>query len=94
MLNITTNNSVNFNGSRELILNNKKIAKPVQEMLSPKNLKAATDELLQDLNGMVLPKVSLDDDLKKIYYSQAAKADNVTSQKLAEEKAQRFFYNA
>ena len=92
MLNITTNNSVNFNGSRELILNNK-IAKPVQEILSPTNLKAATDELLQDLNGMVLPRVSLVDDLKNLYY-QTIKKNKVTSQKLAEEKAQRFFYNA
>lgn len=93
MLNITTNNSVNFNGSRELILNNKKIAKPVQEILSPTKLKAATEELLQDLNGMVLPKISLDDDLKNLYY-QTIKNNKVTSQKLAEEKAQRFFYNA
>ena len=92
MLNTTTNNSVNFNGSRELILNNK-MAKPVQEMLSPTNLKAATDELLQDLNRMVLPKVSLDDDLKKMYYALANKTNKVTSQKLAEEKAQRLFLN-
>ena len=93
MLNLSTNGSVNFQGSRELILNNKKMSKPVQEMLTPSNLRVATEDLLQDLNGMVLPKVSLDDDLKKMYYALAIKTNKVTSQKLAEEKAQRFFYN-
>lgn len=93
MLNLSTNGSVNFQGSRELIFNNKKMSKPVQEMLTPSNLRVATEDLLQDLNGMVLPKVSLDDDLKKMYYAQAIKTNKVTSQKLAEEKAQRFFYN-
>ena len=93
MLNITTNNSVNFNGSRELILNNKKIAKPVQEMLSPTNLRAATENLLQDLNGMVLPKPALVDEVIKAY-QQSFKENKITSEKLAEEKVQRLFLNA
>jgi uncharacterized membrane-anchored protein YhcB (DUF1043 family) len=92
MLSLTVN-TPSFKGSRELIINSQNISKPVQELLTTSNLKAATEELLQDLNGMVLPKPALVDEVIKAY-QQSFKENKATSEKLAEEKVQRLFLNA
>ena len=66
MYNIKVNNSLAFQGSREifareLVGNSEKFRKPVYKALTQSELRAATIELMQDLNGMVLPKASLEE---------------------------------
>ena len=81
MHSLTINNSPTFQGAREIFArelegSSKKLAKPIQEVLTPSELRAATLELMQDLNGMTFPKASANEavGISKMFAEQATKA--------------------
>ena len=81
MHSLTVNNSLAFQGSREIFIrdavgNSKKLSKPIQEVLTQSELRAATLELMRDLNGMTFPKASANEavGISKMFAEQATKA--------------------
>lgn len=92
MQNIQTNNSLSFLSSKNILAEKaigtgKKLKKPVHEMLSQSQLRIATEELLQDLNGMTIP---VSEEVKNAQIYLAEQASKVSCQKFVEQKANNF----
>lgn len=89
MHSLTINNSLTFQGAREILVrdavgNSKKLSMPIQEALTQSELRAATLELMQDLNGMVLPKISIEESIgaSKMFAKEATKAYDASVKEL------------
>ena len=81
MHSLTINNSPTFQGAREIFAKELvngvgKTRKPIYKILTQSELRAATLHLMQDLNGMVLPKASLEETVgvRKMFAKEATKA--------------------
>ena len=93
MHSLTINNSPTFQGAREIFVrdaigNSERLSKPIQEALTQSELRAATYELMQDLNGMVLPKASLEETVgvRKMFAEEATKAYDAAVKDLSNTK--------
>ncbi len=73
-------NTPNFQGSREIIFkeavgNGRKLSQPIQDILSQSQLRAVTEDLMKDLNCMVIPKCSIEEniDMRRMAAKEAIK---------------------
>lgn len=74
------NNTLNFQGSREIVFkealaNGGKIKKPFQDMLTQSQLQVITKSLMDDLDCIALPSISVGNKISmdKMYTEQAIK---------------------